>query len=151
MEAVVVLVRVHSKLAQQSDAHQTVEALKTVPHISGSGHQIDPCRWPQCKHGLHPPQRTQQTLEGGHIKISLHFDPVPVRQHVGQPATRLLLRQRFPEGQFHCNELPVGGSAFRRLPLPPPLLQVAIQSALTQTSTATKLAPPHPAAHKLRH
>jgi hypothetical protein len=85
-----------------------------------------------------------------HIKIALHFDPPSVRQYDGQPATRLLLRQRFPEALFHCHELPVGGSAFRRLPLPALLLQVAIQSAVAQTSTATKLASPHPAVHKLR-
>jgi serine/threonine protein kinase len=69
--------------------------------VLGAGRQIDPCRWAQSKHGLHPLQRTHQTLEGVHIKITLHFDPPSVRQYDGQTATRLLLQRWFPEGQFH--------------------------------------------------
>jgi hypothetical protein len=42
--------------------------------------------------------------------------------------------RQISEGKAH--ELPVGGSAFRRLPLPRPLLQMAIESAVAQTSTA---------------
>jgi len=89
-----------------------VSSRKTLPHISGSGRQIDRCRWAQSKHGLHPLQRTYQTLEGVPIKIALHFDPPSVPQYNGQPATRLLLEQRFPEGQFHCHELPSAKALF---------------------------------------
>ena len=51
-------------------------------------------------------------LEGVPIKIALHFDPPSVAQYNGQPATRLLLWQRFPEGQFHCHELPSAKALF---------------------------------------
>jgi hypothetical protein len=104
------------RLAQQSVAHETREPFEAFPHVSGSDRKIDPCSWAQSKHGLHSLQRTHQTLEGVHIKIAPHFDPPSVRQDIGQPATRLLLRQWSPEGQFHCQELPIGGRALRRLP-----------------------------------
>jgi len=84
------------------------------------------------------------------IKIALHFDTAPAQQHYGQPATRPPLRWRFPDGQFHCHQLAVCASV-SRLSLPSPLLQMAIQRAEAQTSTLAKLAPPHTAAHKLRH
>jgi hypothetical protein len=72
----------------------------------------------------------------------------PTRQQHGQPATRLVLRGRFPDGQFHRHQLTVYGSTFRR-PFPPPLLQMAIQRAEAQTATLAKLAPPHTAVHKV--
>jgi hypothetical protein len=84
------------------------------------------------------------------IKLALHFDPAPAWQYYGQTASRLVFRRRLPDGQFHWEQLVVCGSD-SRLPLPPPLLQVAIQRAVAQTSTATKLASPHPTVHKLRH
>jgi len=83
-----------------------------------------------------------------HIKIALHFDPAPASQHHGQPATRLPVRRRFLDGQFHWHQPAICGSA-SRLPLSPPLLQMAIQRAQAQTSTLAKLARPHAAAKKL--
>jgi hypothetical protein len=76
------------------------------------------------------------------IKITLHFDPAPDRQDYAQPATRFALRWRFPDNQFHRYQTTGSGSA-SRLPLPPPLLQMAIQRYEAQTSAAAKLAPPH--------
>src|SRR5438552_7161539 len=110
----------------------------------------DPCGGSQSKHGLHLLQCTYQTFQRVHVKIALHFHPAPARQHYGQPATRLVFRQRFPDGQFHCHQLAVCWSA-SRLPLPLPLLQMAIQRAEAQPSALAKLAPPHTAAHKLCH
>src|SRR5260370_41113669 len=62
--------------------------------------------------------------------------------------SRLLLCQRFPGGQLHCQQLALCGSASRHL-LPLPLLQMAIQRAEAQTSIVAKLAPRHTAAQKL--
>ena len=58
--------------------------------------------------------------------INLSVSGLPLaRQHYGQPSSRLVHR-RFPDGQFHWHQLAVCGSASRP-PLPPPILQMAIQ------------------------
>src|ERR1019366_540810 len=138
------------RLTRQTIADETVQPLEPLAHVGDSGRQIDPCSWAQSKHGLHPLQHTYQPFERVYIKIAMHFDPASAQQYYGQSASRLVLRQRFPDGQFHCHQLALCGST-SRLPLPPPLLQMAIQRAEAQTSTLAKLAPPHAAAHKLRH
>ena len=80
---------------------------------------------------------------------SFYIDRYPVcLLYTSQPATRSLLSRRIPDGQFHCHQLALCGNA-SRLPLPPPLPQMTIQRAEAQTATLAKLAPPHPAAHKL--
>lgn len=89
------------------------------------------------------------------------MDPIPPTKSNG---THRVLRQVIAQLQFGIfreshefapqSERVVAGLGQRapsasRLPLPPPLLQMAIQRAKAQTSTAAKLASPHAAAHKL--
>jgi len=110
--------------------------------------QIDPCGWAQSKHGLRPRQDAHQAFERTRIKIRMHLDPAPARQHHGQPTTRFLLHRR--GGQLHRHK-PTGRRGWSTPSLPTPLFQMANQSAEAQTSTLAKLAPPHTAAHKLSH
>jgi hypothetical protein len=116
------------RLTRQSVSDKTVQPLEPLAHVGDSRSQIDPCGWAQSKHGLDPLQHTDQPLECVHIKIAMHFDSAPAGQHHGQPATPLLFSRRFPYGQLHRHQLAVCGST-PRLPLPPPLLQMAIQRA----------------------
>jgi ParB family chromosome partitioning protein len=74
------------RLAQQSVAHQTVEALKTLPHISGSGRQIDPCRWAQSKHGFTPAPAHLPT-----VRTCVHQNHAALRSGV-RPTTLRLAR-----------------------------------------------------------
>ena len=139
------------RLTRQTIPDQTVQPLEPLAHVGDSGSQIDPCGWTQSKHGLHPLQCIHQALERIHIKITLHFDPAIARQHHGQPATRFVLRRRrFSGGQLHLHQ-PPGRRSWSTPSLPTPLFQMAIQGAEAQSSTLAKLAPPHPAAHKLGH
>src|ERR1035437_9991799 len=137
-------------LTRQSIPDQTVQPFEPLAHVGDSRSQIDPCSWTQSKHGLYPLQCTHKALERIRIKIRMNLDPAPARQHHGQPTTRFLLRRRFLGGQLHLHQ-PASRKNWSTPSLPTPLLQMAIQSAEAQTSTLAKLAPPHTAAHKLRH
>ena len=79
------------RLTRQSIADQTVQPLEPLAHVGDPGGQIDPCGWAQSKHGLRPLQSTHQALERTRIKIRMHLDPAPARQHHGQPTTRFVL------------------------------------------------------------
>src|ERR1019366_6788693 len=138
------------RVTRQTIADETVQPLEPLAHVGDSRSQIDPCSWAQSKHGLHPLQHTHQALERTRIKITMHFDPAPARQHHGQPTTTFLLPRRFPSGQFYRHQT-TGRRNSSTHSLPTPLPQMAIQSAEAQTSTVAKLAPPHTAAHKLSH
>src|SRR5271167_4103751 len=37
-------------IAAQMVAHQTVQTIKSLPHVRGSGGHVDPCRWPKSEH-----------------------------------------------------------------------------------------------------
>ena len=138
------------RLTRQSIAHQTVQPIEPLAHVGDPGGQIDPCSWAQSKHGLHPLQDAHQAFERTRIKIRMHLDPAPARQHNGQPATRFLLRRRFLGRQLHLHQL--AGCRNSCTPsLPTPLSQMAIQRAQTQTPTLAKFAPPHTAIYKLSH
>jgi hypothetical protein len=112
---------------------QTVQPLEPLAHVGDPGCQIDPCGWPQSKHGLYPLQYTHQALERIRIKIRMYFDPARARQHHGQPTTRFLLRRRFLGGQLHPYQ-PASRRNWSTPSLPTPLLQMEIQSAEAQTS-----------------
>src|ERR1022692_5207716 len=86
------------RLTRQSVSDQTVQPFEPLAHVGDSGGQIDPCGWTQSKHGLHSLQCTHQTFERTRIKISMHLDPAPARQHHGQPTARFVLRRRFLGG-----------------------------------------------------
>jgi len=92
------------RLTRQSIPNQTVQPFEPLAHVGDPGGQIDPCGWAQSKHGLRPLQDAHQAFERGRVKITLHFDPAPARQHHGQPTTRFLLLRRFPGGQFHRHQ-----------------------------------------------
>src|SRR6266481_2026039 len=38
------------RIAAQMVAHQTVQTIKSLPHVRGSGGQVDPRRWPKSEH-----------------------------------------------------------------------------------------------------
>src|SRR5205814_1001860 len=59
-------------LTRQSIPDQTVQPLEPLAHVGDPGCQIDPCGWPQSKHGLYPLQYTHQALERIRIKIRLY-------------------------------------------------------------------------------
>ncbi len=92
------------RLTRQSIADETVQSFEPLAHVGDSRSQIDPRGWAQSKHGLRPLQDAHQAFERGRVKITLHFDPAPARQHHGQPTTRFLLLRRFPGGQFHRHQ-----------------------------------------------
>ncbi len=138
------------RLTRQPVSNQTVQPFEPLAHVSDSGGQIDPCGWTQSKHGLRPLQDAHQAFERTRIKIRMHLDPAPARQHHGKPTTRFVLLRRFPGGQLHRHQ-PTGRRNWSTPSLPPPLFQMAIQRAEAQTSTLAKLAPPHTAPHKLGH
>ncbi len=93
------------RLTRQSVSDKTVQPLEPLAHVGDSRSQIDPCGWAQSKHGLRPLQDAHQAFERGRVKITLHFDPAPARQHHGQPTTRFLLLRRSPGGQFHRHQM----------------------------------------------
>ena len=138
------------RLTRQTIADETVQPFKPLAHVGDPGGQIDPCSWAQSKHGLRPLQDGHQAFERTRIKIRMHLDPAPARQHHGQPTTRFVMLRRFPGRQLHRHET-TDRRSWSAPSLPTPLLQMAIQSAEAQTSTLAKLAPPHTAAHKLGH
>jgi hypothetical protein len=138
------------RLTRQTIPDQTVQPFEPLAHVGDSSDQIDACGWTQSKHGLRALQRTHQALERIRIKIRMYLDPAPARQHYCQPATRFVLRQRFPRGELHLHQ-PAGRRNWPTPSLPTPFLQMAIQRAEAQPPTLAKLAPPHTAAHKLRH
>src|SRR5208282_5574680 len=134
-------------LARQLIPDQTVQPFEPLAHVGDPGGQIDPCGWTQSKHGLHPLQCTHQALERICIKVRMHLDPTPARQHHRQSATRLVRHWRFPGGQLHRHQ-PASRKNWSTPSLPTPLFQMAIQSAEAQTSTLAKLAAPHAAAYE---
>src|SRR5258708_1548784 len=105
---------------------------------------------PQSKHDLHPLEHSHQALERTRIKIRMYLDPASARQHYCQPTSRVVMRRRFLGRQLHLHQ-PAGRGNWPTPSLPTPFLQMAIQRAEAQTSTPTKLAAAHTAAHKLRH
>jgi len=127
---------------------QWIQPFEPLAHVGDPGGQIDPGSWTQSNHGLRPLQDAHQALERIRIKIRVHLDPAPARQHHGQPTTRFVLLWRFPGGQLHRHQ-PTGRRSWSTPSLPTSLFQMAIQSAEAQTSTLAKLASPHTAAHKL--
>ncbi len=138
------------RIARQSIPDQTVQPFEPLAHVGDPGGQIDLCSWTQSKHGLHPLQYTHQALERTRIKIRMHLDSAPARQHHGQPTTRFARRRRLLGRQLHRHQT-TGRGNWLTPSLPTQFLQMAIQGAEAQTSTPTKLAPPHAAAHKLRY
>jgi hypothetical protein len=38
------------RIAAQMVAHQTVQTIKSLPHVRGSGGHVDPRRWPKSEH-----------------------------------------------------------------------------------------------------
>ena len=138
------------RLTRQSVSDQTVQPLEPLAHVGDSGGQIDPCGWAQSKHGLRPLQDAHQAFERTRIKIRMHLDPAPVRQHHGQPTTRFVRLRRFPGVQLHRHQ-PTGRRSWPTPSLPTQFLEMAIQCAEAQTSTLAKLAAAHTAAHKLGH
>ena len=92
------------RLTRQSIPDQAEQPFEPLAHIGDSRGQIDPCGWAQSKHGLGPLQKTHQALERIRIKIWMHLDPAPTRQHHGEPTTRFLLARRFPSCQLHRHQ-----------------------------------------------
>jgi hypothetical protein len=127
-----------------------VQPFEPLAHVGDPGGQIDPCGWTKAKHGLGPFQQTHNAFKRGRVKITLHLDSTTARQHHGQPATRFVLRRRFPGCQLHGHQTTARGDWLTPF-LPTQFLSMAIQCAEAQTSTLAKLAPPHTATHKLGH
>ena len=138
------------RLTRQTIADEAVKPLEPLAHVCYSCSQIDPCGWAQSKHALHSLQCTHQALERTRIKIRMHLDPAPARQHHGQPTTWFVLLRRFPGRQLHPHQT-TGRGNWLTPSLPTQFFQMAIQRAEAQTPALAKLAPPHTAAHKLSH
>ena len=113
-------------LARQSIPDQTVQPFEPLAPVGDPGGQIDPCGWTQSKHRLHPLPYTHQALERTRIKIRMHLDPAPARQHYCQPTSRVVLRPRFLGGQLHLHQL-AGRRNWPTPSSPTPFLQMAIQ------------------------
>ncbi len=92
------------RLTRQTIPNQTVQPLEPLAHVGDPGGQIDPCSWTQSKHGLRPLQDAHQAFERTRIKIRMHLDPAPTRQHHGQPATRFVPPRRFLGRQLHRHQ-----------------------------------------------
>ena len=71
------------RLTRQSIPNQSVQPFEPLAHVGDPGGQIDPCGWTQSKHGLRPLQDAHQAFERTRIKIRMHLDPAPARQHHG--------------------------------------------------------------------
>lgn len=71
------------RLTRQTIADETVQPFEPLAHVGDPGGQIDPCSWAQSKHGLRPLQDGHQAFERTRIKIRMHLDPAPARQHHG--------------------------------------------------------------------
>jgi hypothetical protein len=74
--------------------------------------------------------RGHQVLERVHIKTTLNFDPVTVRQHNDQRASRFVLRWGLPGGQFHGHQS-ADRSRFSTLSLPACFFNRWVGQALT--------------------
>jgi hypothetical protein len=79
------------RLTRQSIPDQPERPFEPLAHVGDPGGQIDPRSWAQSKHVLHPLRDAHQAFERTPIKIRMHLDPVPARQHHGQPTTRFVL------------------------------------------------------------
>src|SRR5580658_5587794 len=73
-------------IAAQMVAHQTVQTIKSLAHVRGSGGHVDPRRWPKSEHRLYLVQHRQQALQCGPIEAPVHFDPASAAQPHHQPA-----------------------------------------------------------------
>lgn len=128
------------RLTRQTIPDQTVRPFEPLAHVGDPGGQIDPCSWAQSKHGLRPLQDAHQAFERTRIKIRMHFDPAPARQHHGQPTTRFLLLRRFPGRQLHRHQTTGRGNWLT--PSLPTWLRYRNEVKLQQKSGGHKKKPP---------
>src|SRR5260370_26287016 len=84
-------------IAAQMVAHQTVQTIKSLPHVRGSGGHVDPRRWPKSEHRPIPcptpsagapvwPHRSTGSLRSC-IRWST---PLPTHRRGGPPSSRSL-------------------------------------------------------------